>query len=62
MSSATALYFHVSQAMRRVLYVVVDVCQFCVGSFGVSFAVAIWHALLFFLRMQNALVFYYICV
>ncbi len=49
MSRANALYFDVSQAMHRVLYRVVDVCQFCVESFGVSFAVAIWHALFVFL-------------
>ena len=59
MSRANALYFDVSQAMHRVLYRVVDVCQFCVESFGVSFAVAIWHA--FFFCNAKCIGFYYIC-
>ena len=48
MSSARALYFEVVQPTHRVWYRVVDFHQFCVASFGVSFAVAM-HALLVFL-------------
>ena len=39
---AIALHFDVYQALSGVLYRVVDVCQFCVESFGVSIAVAMF--------------------